>query len=431
MFNEEDEEIEDVKDQIINEEYKIWKYNYKYLYDNIIISPLEWPSLTVSYIPHVSSQNNIESQSFILGTHAPPTEQNFLMLCNIKFPSLIKEKKNDKFTYTLKYTDEALNAYKKINKKIDIAQRINHHGEVNVAKAMPQKTNLIATKSPNGEVQIFNTLKHPENPDDLLIKPDIKLPGHTKEGFGLDWNTLKEGLLVSGSDDHRICLWDINKYPESQGEDDVNMENNTDNIISTNNNRSEPLYKTYDSHQRSVNNVCFNKIQPNVFGSVGDDKKLMIWDYRYSDPVFTVEAHVQEVNTLDFNPFNEYLILTGSNDKTCALWDMRNLKQKLYNFKHHKNDVLKVSWCPHVMSVFASSSSDRRINIWDLSNITNSKKKDENNELLFTHGGHTSKVNDFDWNPNKEFEIASVSEDNILQIWKMSDAIYYGNETED
>ena len=39
-------------------------------------------------------------------------------------------------------------------------------------------------------------------------------------------------------------------------------------------------------------------------------------------------------------------------------------------------------------------------------------------ELLFIHGGHTSKISDLCWNPSKEDEwvIASAAEDNILQV---------------
>ena len=37
-------------------------------------------------------------------------------------------------------------------------------------------------------------------------------------------------------------------------------------------------------------------------------------------------------------------------------------------------------------------------------------------ELLFIHGGHTSKVSDFAWNPSEDWVIASVAEDNILQV---------------
>ena len=37
-------------------------------------------------------------------------------------------------------------------------------------------------------------------------------------------------------------------------------------------------------------------------------------------------------------------------------------------------------------------------------------------ELLFIHGGHTSKISDFAWNPNDDWVVASVAEDNILQV---------------
>ena len=43
-------------------------------------------------------------------------------------------------------------------------------------------------------------------------------------------------------------------------------------------------------------------------------------------------------------------------------------------------------------------------------------------ELLFIHGGHTSKISDFSWNPNgssDDWVLASVAEDNILQLWAM------------
>ena len=81
------------------------------------------------------------------------------------------------------------------------------------------------------------------------------------------------------------------------------------------------------------------------------------------------------------------------------------------------------------------------LDIWDLSNINGNninthikdknKDKDNNeedcapNELLFIHGGHTSRVADFDWNPNQELTIASFADDNILQVWKMADKLYY------
>lgn len=44
--------------------------------------------------------------------------------------------------------------------------------------------------------------------------------------------------------------------------------------------------------------------------------------------------------------------------------------------------------------------------------------------VQFIHGGHTSKISDFSWNPNDPWVVASVAEDNVLQIWQMAENIY-------
>jgi histone-binding protein RBBP4 len=51
---------------------------------------------------------------------------------------------------------------------------------------------------------------------------------------------------------------------------------------------------------------------------------------------------------------------------------------------------------------------------------TNEDAEDGPPELLFIHGGHTSKISDFAWNPSDDWVIASVAEDNILQVrWQL------------
>lgn len=44
-------------------------------------------------------------------------------------------------------------------------------------------------------------------------------------------------------------------------------------------------------------------------------------------------------------------------------------------------------------------------------------------ELLFSHGGHTAKISDFSWNKHEPWVIASVADDNILQVWQLADSI--------
>mmetsp|Transcript_22426 Transcript_22426/g.29869 ORF Transcript_22426/g.29869 Transcript_22426/m.29869 type:complete len:126 (+) Transcript_22426:61-438(+) len=94
----------------------------------------------------------------------------------------------------------------------------------------------------------------------------------------------------------------------------------------------------------------------------------------------------------------------------------------------HTDQVLNVEWAPFNESILASCSQDRRVNIWDLSRIGMEQSpqdaEDGPPELLFIHGGHTGKVCDFSWNGNDEWTVASVSEDNVLQVWNMAEEIY-------
>jgi histone-binding protein RBBP4 len=46
---------------------------------------------------------------------------------------------------------------------------------------------MIATKT-TSEVHLFDYFKHGGQPTTDEVKPDLRLLGHTKEGYGLDWN---------------------------------------------------------------------------------------------------------------------------------------------------------------------------------------------------------------------------------------------------
>jgi histone-binding protein RBBP4 len=104
--------------------------------------------------------------------------------------------------------------------------------------------------------------------------------------------------------------------------------------------------------------------------------------------------------------------------------------------KGHTDGVFTVKWAPFDESVLASCSSDRRVSVWDLSRVGMEQSPEDAEdgppELLFMHGGHTSNVSDLSWNTKDPWTVASVSEDNVLQVWHMAEEIYAGeNEEED
>ncbi|ONK67352.1 uncharacterized protein A4U43_C06F19290 [Asparagus officinalis] len=168
-----------------------------------------------------------------------------------------------------------------------------------------------------------------------------------------------------------------------------------------------------------------------LFGSVGYDGHLHIWDLRETtsnQPIQSVVAHQGLVNCLAFNPFNEWIAATGSADKTVKLFDLRRLSTSLHTFDYHKQQVIQLGWSPKHETILASCCAGRRILVWDLNRIgeeqTQEDAEDGPPELLFLHGGHTSRISDFSWNPCDDWVIAGVADDNILQIWQMTENIY-------
>ncbi len=91
----------------INEDYKIWKKNSAFLYDLIMTHALEWPSLTVQWLPYTPKQilffqqkyvgkkqriyfraedgKDFTTHRLILGTHTSD-EQNHLVIACVQIP---------------------------------------------------------------------------------------------------------------------------------------------------------------------------------------------------------------------------------------------------------------------------------------------------------------------------------------------------------
>lgn len=60
---------------------------------------------------------------------------------------------------------------------LQVVQQINHHGEVNRARHMPQNPYLIATKTVTSDVFVFDFTKHSSKATGSECKPDVRLTG--------------------------------------------------------------------------------------------------------------------------------------------------------------------------------------------------------------------------------------------------------------
>lgn len=461
-----DEKVNDEEEQKLYEEFKVWKKNTPFLYDLVVSRALEWPSLTVEWIPGRTRDdaNGLEVQRLVLGTHTDGEDPNYLMVAEVHLP--LSEDEILSTTTTSSSSNNTSNnsssaapsesgvttavtdnidgdflmdargrraRYQndtsdggRVNERVRIVQKILHPSEVNRARCMPQRPSVIATKGTMPEVYVFDTARHPETPAPAVApdapaacRPDLRLTGHTADGYGLDWSPAAQGWLASGSNDNVVCLWDVEAGLRG-GIGGAEL----------------AAAGIARGHTDIVEDVAWHRLDGNVFGSVGDDGRILLWDRRdLRTPSGGPRpgAHGgKEVNAICFSPFNGNLFATGGSDTMVMLWDVRDLSSPLNVFMHHTGEVYQVAWSRHSETILASSATDKRVLVWDLSLIGDEQSADEANdgppELLFSHSGHTGRIAEFSWSQEDPWLIGSVADDNIIQLWQMSKTIYSGED---
>ena len=372
----------------VADEYKIWKKNLPFLYDTMLSHALLWPSLTIQWLPPTPIPR------IVFGTNTSNSEQNYLIVSEVILPDP---------SHAHKPTDDCKGVTglgASPSTKLNTIAKIAHEGEINKARYFPQNPDIIATKVINGEVHLFDISKQ---------KFIARLVGHKKEGFGLSWNETKSGILASSGEDQLICIWDIASKKDAD--------------------RYEPII-TLNGHQSIVGDVCFHKKQPDILGSVDDNKRVMLWDLRTGNkPISNVQGHSGEIYCIDFNPIEENLFATGAADKAVMLWDFRKMDTHLTALEYHMDDVNCVQWNPKDVNILASGSNDHKVCVWDISQIGVELSKEDYDdgpaELLFVHGGHVAGVCDVSWRKDAEMMMASTSDENIVQVWQMASEIYH------
>jgi histone-binding protein RBBP4 len=431
---------------LIKEEYRAWKKNVPFLYDTIINHTLDQVSLSVEWFTDqtINAEKNYVAHRLLMGTQANTDAQNAIVINEVRLPIQQKQQQDGQRNPKLQNSG-----------KVEAIQKIAHDGDVNRARYMPQNPNIIATKSSNKDLYIFDRTRHSTNAAKEAT-PQLRLVGHNNEGYGLSWDPRNLGRVVSGSADKKILMWDIERsgvVGTNSSTDKTSSVNPIQELKAINGTSGEqvgqaastgtqpsnpaqpgskaPTYHPIVSllgHDDIVEDVCHHPVNDSMVLSCGDDKLVCVWDLRQGgEPLFKVKGHKAEVNSVSINPHDPFIFASGSSDFSVAMWDIRNLTQKLHSFEHHTDQVFAVQWSPFAENILSSSSTDRRVLIWDILQIGSEQQDDETEdgppELVFMHCGHTDKVNDIAWSYSQDWLMASVADNEVLQIWEVAKAV--------
>ncbi|KAG7698653.1 hypothetical protein KL930_001431 [Ogataea haglerorum] len=410
------------------ERYFIWKKNAPLLYDYIQTTSLLWPSLTVQWFPDLEdvADTDYQQHRLLLGSHS----SGFAKCESLNLFGLKTLRETTKLVDIAADYDPLKNEF--IVKrddwhatKISLVQKIPHRGEINRARYMPQNPDLIATISNNGDLYVFDRTKKPNNYTEDEINEsddfsDIKLEFHQSEGWGLDWNRHKEGELASASSDGTVALWDLTKFKKNTCDKKPAQTTTTGVEFQKRKYKTSTLQptETAAAHDYGVNCLEYLYFHQNLIGTVGDDKKLKIFDTRVRlNCVKEDKLSDSAINVVSFSQVNEFGCAIGTETGDISLHDLRHMEAPVKTVnKSHNGALTCASWNPENGSLLATGSSDGTVKLWDWSG-------GPGEELRFVHGGHMLGVNDIDWNLHDANMLVSCSDDNSVQVWKPASTI--------
>lgn len=223
--------------------------------------------------------------------------------------------------------------------------------------AVAEQNNILLYKIEKGAFEKVSTLiGHTDKVNSITFSPDSI-------------------LLVSGSADRSVCLWDIHTLKKTV---------------------------TLGVHSGGVNSVAFS---PDglwlISGSA--DKTVCLWNTCALEKAPTLINHTGEVNSVAFSP-DSLLFASGSTDNIIRLWKINTLKETI-TLAGHSSEVKAITFNPNGSSL-ASSSLDKTVRLWNTKTFK---------EMVILKG-RTTHVNALAFTPNGVLLACNCADDTV-RLW--------------
>ena len=286
----------------------------------------EWPSLSFDILRDDLGDHRTRfphSLTVALGTQADRPENNQLTIMKLSDLSKINVETEDDILgeeYNPKDDNEA-DSDDDSDEDVDMDPcvehySIPHYGGVNRVRCMPQKSNIVATWSDEGKVNLFDVsalLQRFSLSDGKPVTKEIPKKAfysyskHGGEGWALDWSIVKEGQLATGD-----CAGNIHIWNHEAGSYSVSPSFVAD--------KSLPRAGS----SMSIEDLQWSPTEATVFASAECGGIVRIFDTRAPNrSMIRHQIHDTDVNVLSWNRLVSNLLATGSDDGVLSVWDLR------------------------------------------------------------------------------------------------------------
>ncbi|KAI9689675.1 MAG: hypothetical protein M1820_010104 [Bogoriella megaspora] len=228
-----------------------------------------------------------------------------------------------------------------------------------------------------------------------IRKNSISNDYHVDAVITLATNRQHRNLLLSGSADATIKLWDLNKqvcahsfndihghkvssvgWTRSTAADSVFISGGYDKFAVVSDARN-PKKAAKWKFGHDIEKVMWDPIELNNFYVNTDDGTVHCFDWRTfkdnpteSQPLWELKAHDSSISSFDVNPIIPGFLVTGSDDKTVKLWNVTDNKPSMVVSRDlDVGKVFSAQFAPDTEIGFrlAVAGSKGSVKIWDTS----------------------------------------------------------------
>ncbi|XP_033127345.1 protein transport protein Sec31A-like [Anneissia japonica] len=206
----------------------------------------------------------------------------------------------------------------------------------------PDTSGLIIGGTDNGRIFLYDAQKV-LNEQDSLVEMIEK---HTGTVRALDVNPFQANLLASGASDSEIFVWDLNNTasPMSPGA------------------KSQP--------PDDISCLAWNRQVQHILASTCPGGRCVVWDLRKNEPIIKVTDHSSRMHckVVAWHPEVATQMALASEDDhspVIQMWDLRFATSPLKVLESHQRGILSIAWCPQDSDLLLSCGKDNRILCWN------------------------------------------------------------------
>jgi len=213
------------------------------------------------------------------------------------------------------------------------------------------------------------------------------LEGHRGWVTSLATSFENPNILLSGSRDKTVMLWELTPNEESPGIAKRNL----------------------TGHNQPVQDLVTSS--DGQFALTASwDKTMRLWDLNTGSSVRSFAGHTSDVNSVAFSSDNRQIV-SGSRDKSIRLWN--TLAECKYTITEdaHTDWVSKVRFSPSAKQpLIVSCGWDKLVKVWNLNNC----------KLRYNLAGHGGPLYDVTISPDGSL-CASGGKDGTTMLWDVND----------